>query len=229
MDVQYTPELFGQAQTQSETVPNDDLDLQVLWLEVIEKNGPNFTSEDLAKAFYEKCPYAPANTPHSKKITSSGFGLRLQAPLTIIIIWREWRPHPRRDLGLPGAGRTASCRGARRKGRLSRSQGESVIAEQYVAVLEALAFTGKYDIQTLVVKALTYIDEHSRFYQMAGRVIELCSRTKDWKQILTLILRDYGHPGLHKSVPKHGNYSDGASARMREFYHYRNAGAQLRV
>lgn len=29
---------------------------------------------------------------------------------------------------------------------------------------------------------------------MAGRVIELCSRTKDWKQILTLILRDYGHP-----------------------------------
>ena len=27
MDVQYTPELFGQAQSQSETVPNDDLDL----------------------------------------------------------------------------------------------------------------------------------------------------------------------------------------------------------
>ena len=67
MDVQYTPELFGQAQTQSETVPNDDLDLQVLWLEVIEKNGPNFTSEDLAKAFYEKCPYAPGEYATFKK------------------------------------------------------------------------------------------------------------------------------------------------------------------
>ena len=55
MDVEYTPELFGQAQTQSETIPNDDLDLQVLWLEVIEKTGANFTSDDLAKAFYEKC------------------------------------------------------------------------------------------------------------------------------------------------------------------------------
>ncbi len=195
MDVQYTPELFGQAQTQSETVPNDDLDLQVLWLEVIEKNGPNFTSEDLAKAFYEKCPYAPGEYATFKK----NYELGLRPPLT-----GSFNNHYYLEgMGAPIRAEIWACLApgepllaaelAEKDGCLDH-KGESVIAEQYVAVLEALAFTGKYDIQTLVVKALTYIDEHSRFYQMAGRVIELCSRTKDWKQILTLILRDYGHP-----------------------------------
>lgn len=80
MDVQYTPELFGQAQSQSETVPNDDLDLQVLWLEVIEKTGPNFTSDDLAKAFYEKCPYAPGEYATFKK----NYELGLRPPLDMI-------------------------------------------------------------------------------------------------------------------------------------------------
>ena len=60
--------------------------------------------------------------------------------------------------------------------------------------MEALAFTGKFDIQTLIIKALNYIDERSKFYALASRVIELCSHSKDWKQILMLILRDYGHP-----------------------------------
>ena len=195
MDVQYTPELFGQAQTQSETVPNDDLDLQVLWLEVIEKNGPNFTSEDLARAFYEKCPYAPGEYATFKK----NYELGLRPPLT-----GSFNNHYYLEgMGAPIRAEIWACLApgepllaaelAEKDGCLDH-KGESVIAEQYVAVLEALAFTGKYDIQTLVVKALTSIDEHSRFYQMAGRVIELCSRTKDWKQILTLILRDYGHP-----------------------------------
>ena len=38
----------------AEIPPNDDLDLQVLWLqEVLEKKGTSFTSEDIARAFAE--------------------------------------------------------------------------------------------------------------------------------------------------------------------------------
>ena len=32
-------------------LPNDDLDLQVLWLDVVEKYGADFTSYDLQKRF----------------------------------------------------------------------------------------------------------------------------------------------------------------------------------
>lgn len=42
-----------------ETIPpNDDLDLQVLWLKVLEEKGPSLTSEDLAQAWIEGCWYS---------------------------------------------------------------------------------------------------------------------------------------------------------------------------
>ena len=38
-------------------LPNDDLDLQLLWLEVLEQKGVQITSCDLADAWIEKCWY----------------------------------------------------------------------------------------------------------------------------------------------------------------------------
>ena len=195
MDVEYTPELFGQAQAQSETIPNDDLDLQVLWLDVIEKVGANFTSDDLAKAFYEKCPYAPGEYATFKR----NYELGLKPPLTGSFnnnYYIEGMGAPIRAeiwaCMAPGEPKLAAELAA--KDACLDHQGESVIAEQYIAALEALAFTTKSDIRILIVKALDYIDEKSKFYAMASKVIDLCSHSKDWKQILTLILRDYGHP-----------------------------------
>ena len=37
--------------------PNDDLDLQILWLHVLEKAGPELTGVDLLRAFIDCCPY----------------------------------------------------------------------------------------------------------------------------------------------------------------------------
>jgi ADP-ribosylglycohydrolase len=37
--------------------PNDDLDLQVLWLKVLEEKGPALTSDDLAEAWLQGCWY----------------------------------------------------------------------------------------------------------------------------------------------------------------------------
>ncbi|MBM4049438.1 MAG: hypothetical protein FJ279_30450, partial [Planctomycetes bacterium] len=37
--------------------PNDDLDLQVLWLKVLEEKGPSLRSDDLARAWLEGCWY----------------------------------------------------------------------------------------------------------------------------------------------------------------------------
>ena len=38
-------------------LPNDDLDIQLLWLETLEKKGAQITSCDLADAWIEKCWY----------------------------------------------------------------------------------------------------------------------------------------------------------------------------
>jgi hypothetical protein len=48
-------------------LPNDDLDLQVLWLHVIEEKGIYFETGDLADAFLNKCPYSPGEYAVFKK------------------------------------------------------------------------------------------------------------------------------------------------------------------
>ena len=40
-------------------LPNDDLDLQVLWLDVAEIYGPDFTSDQLLERFVTHCTYSP--------------------------------------------------------------------------------------------------------------------------------------------------------------------------
>ena len=40
-------------------LPNDDLDLQVLWLDVAEQYGPDFTSDQLLDRFVNYCDYSP--------------------------------------------------------------------------------------------------------------------------------------------------------------------------
>jgi len=37
--------------------PNDDLDIQVLWLKVLEEKGAALTSDDMAQAWLEGCWY----------------------------------------------------------------------------------------------------------------------------------------------------------------------------
>ena len=48
-------------------LPNDDLDLQILWLEVMEEKGIYFTARDLAQSFYDNAPYGPGEYAYFKK------------------------------------------------------------------------------------------------------------------------------------------------------------------
>jgi hypothetical protein len=63
---EYNPEMIRNM------IPNDDLDLQVLWLSVLEEKGIHFTSGDLADAFLNKCPYAPGEYAIFKKNYARG-------------------------------------------------------------------------------------------------------------------------------------------------------------
>ena len=51
LDAPLNEELLHQA------LPNDDLDLQIIWLELLKKKGADITARDMAKEFYERVPY----------------------------------------------------------------------------------------------------------------------------------------------------------------------------
>ena len=53
LELPFSPEMINTM------LPNDDLDLQVLWLDVAEKYGPDFTSDQLLERFVTHCDYSP--------------------------------------------------------------------------------------------------------------------------------------------------------------------------
>ena len=188
MDVDFTPELFAVM------LPNDDLDLQVLWLSVIEQVGPDFSSLDLAKAFYEKYPPSPGEYATFKK----NFELGLKPPFTgkfNNVFYHE-------GMGCPIRSEIWACMAplnpkmaaqlAAKDGCLDHD-GESIIAEQYLAAMESLAFNDKFSLRELVIKSLKYIDSSSKFYKLVGDVLQWCEDYADINAVFSRILRDYGH------------------------------------
>ena len=61
MHIEFTREFVEKA------IPNDDLDLQILWLDVINRKGLDFNGEDLADAFAQNCPYSPGEYAYFKR------------------------------------------------------------------------------------------------------------------------------------------------------------------
>ena len=61
MHLQYSPKFL------ENMLPNDDLDLQILWLDVLERKGKNATVVDYAHAFNKNCDYAPGEYAFFKK------------------------------------------------------------------------------------------------------------------------------------------------------------------
>ena len=71
LEFEYDPSMIANM------LPNDDLDLQILWLDVLEKKGTSFTSDDLAEVFLNCCPYAPGEYA----VFKSNYSLGIHPPL----------------------------------------------------------------------------------------------------------------------------------------------------
>lgn len=176
------------------SLPNDDLDLQVLWLDVVEQKGENFTSYDLLDRFVNYCSYSPGEyaimrknynrgifPPYSGKFCNDyyieGMGCPIRSEL--------W--------GCIGVGNMAlSSELASRDGCLDH-YGESIHAERFLAALECEAFF-EDDINKLIDKALTVLPQDSKFRELVCFTRELCKKYDDIKIVLTKILFKYGHP-----------------------------------
>ena len=188
MDLRYTPGMTASM------LPNDDLDLQVLWLEVLEQKGTAFTSDDLAKVFAEKCPYAPGEygvfkknyrrglrPPHTGKFNNSyyleGMGCPIRSEIWACIA--------------PGDPELAASLAAQ-DGQIDH-WGNSVYAEQFLAAVEALAFV-ESDLGVCVDRALALVPQDSRFARLVHDTRGWCAGCADWREARMHLLAAYGHP-----------------------------------
>ncbi len=198
LELPFSPEMVNTM------LPNDDLDLQVLWLDVAEIYGKDFTSDQLLERFCNHCDYSPGEYAVMRKNYARGIYPPASGAFS--------NDFYRSGMGCPIRSEVWACLApfdpdsavqyAARDGVLDHA-GDSVYAEMFLAALESLCFgivpaqegTG-YDPYALIDAALAYVPADCRFYELVTDTVSWCRTygSEGIKRILRKILHKYGHP-----------------------------------
>lgn len=185
-------------------LPNDDLDLQLLWADVLEKKGYNITSCDLADAWIEKCWYPFSEYGYFMKNYMRG----IKPPYSGIVnnrFFKEGMGCPIRSeiWGILCAGKPELAKKyAYLDACLDHSE-NSVYAEQFLACVEAMAFY-EDDILKLVKNGMEFIPKESRLYEAFSFIIDKFSDGEAWIKVRQEMLNKYGHPDFTNVVQNLG-------------------------
>ncbi|MGM9624938.1 MAG: ADP-ribosylglycohydrolase family protein, partial [Eubacteriales bacterium] len=178
-------------------LPNDDLDLQILWLEVMEEKGIFFDQTDLADSFIRNVPYGPGEYAYFMKNYARG----ILPPLSGKFNNRFYK----NGMGCPIRSEiwACICPGEPEKtkdyvfmdGTMDHDT-DSVWAEYFLASAEAAAFFcgDVADIPLLLSDALRNIPAETRIAAALSETMHLWREGHDWKFIRSAVIRHYGHP-----------------------------------
>jgi len=177
-----------------EIPPNDDLDLQVLWLETLHEKGVHTTSCDLADAWMARCWYPfneygnfkrnyakgirpPTSGAFDNAFFETGMGCPIRAE-----IWGLICP----------ANPELAAQFAFRDGCLDHTE-QSIGAEKLWAAVVAEAFFDA-DVVRLVRRFIGYLPEGTPVRGCADDVFESFERGMAWQEARMRMLIRHGHP-----------------------------------
>lgn len=181
----YTQELGG------EPLPNDDLDIQLLWLVALEEMGIELSADTLADYWVLYV------TPHWSEYGTAKTNMRsgLMPPLSGTLhnayrdscgafirseIWACIAP------GLPQVAAAYAYKDA----ILDHGSGEGTYAEVFCAAMESAAFV-ESDVNTLIEIGLSYIPAACGVARAAQCAIAAYREGKTWRQARDLMLLEY--------------------------------------
>ena len=174
-------------------LPNDDLDLQILWLELLESEGFDITARDMAREFYEKVPYGPGEYAYFKK----NFARGIYPPLSGSYNNRYYK----NGMGCPIRSEVWACifPGAdETRGRYVEMDGsldherDSIDGEKFLAALESELFFSD-DLRLAIETAQNAVPADSKLDRVLRDTIRAYDEGCDWKFTRGMILRNYGH------------------------------------
>lgn len=185
-------------------IPNDDLDLQLLWLDVLEKKGTIISSDDLAQAWEKKCSYVMSEYGYFIKNYLRG----VRAPYSGIInnsFFKEGMGCPIRAeiWGMISVGNPQlASQYAYMDATLDHAD-NSVYAEQMLAVMCSEAFF-ESDTKKLLIKGMESIPKSSKLYKCAQLVLNEYVKDTPYIDVRTKILNKFGHPDFTNSIQNLG-------------------------
>ena len=186
------------------TLPNDDLDIQLLWVELLQKRGPYFDMDDMAALWKEKCTYFFSEYGYFMKNYSRGIRPPYSGGFNNPF-FKEGMGCPIRSeiwgMVFPGNPDRAADY-ARMDGQLDH-QDNSVWGEMYLAAAESLAFF-ESDMYAVLKTARRFIPEDSKLARCLAAVDADYFSGRPWEETAERIRRQFGHPDFTNSVQNLG-------------------------
>ena len=187
-------EISPQEMFPEELPPNDDLDIQVLWLKVLEEKGAAITSDDLARAWLEWCWYPfneygtfrrnwrlgihpPDSGRYDNEFWETGEGCPIRSEIWGYIF--------------PGAPDLAA-KYAEMDGTLDHSE-ESVGAEKMLSAMASMAFFIP-DVRRLAEMFIHYLPPGSRIERLTRAAFEAYDDGLSLRDARQRLLALGGHP-----------------------------------
>lgn len=181
-DIWWYPEL------RSGGLPNDDLEMQLVWLTALEQVGPDLTAADLARYWLDHIGYNFDEYGLSK----TNLRLGLQPPVSGA--WNNWFVD---CMGCPIRSEVWACiapanpriaaRYAYQDAICDHAGGESVFGELFNVAIQSAAFVVE-DAQTLLDIGVSYVPHESATYRAIAAARKAYAEGLDWKQARERVL-----------------------------------------
>lgn len=185
-------------------LPNDDLDLQLLWLEVLQKKGPGIKGEDLADAWYHQCWYPFSEYGYFLKNYERGIKPPLSGSFNNSFFYEGMGCPIRSEIwGFISPGKPdRAAEYAAMDARLDHGE-NAVFGEVFLAVIESMAFY-EQDLRSLIEEGLRRIPSGSKLYRCIQMVVS-CYETKlSYLETREKILIYFGHPDFTNCIQNIG-------------------------
>jgi len=175
-------------------VANDDLDIQLVWMDVLLDKGIYFTSEHLMQAWIAQYDYnfgeyatgrrnyrrglkPPVCGRYANDFYITGMGCPIRSE-----IW-----------GMIAPGSSNLAAGYAYKDGILDHDGESVWAEQFLSAMEARAFF-EDDLQALIDEGLKYVPVDSTLWKCIEEARQSHAEGILWQETWKRLRDGYGHP-----------------------------------
>ena len=184
-------DIHGFNSPKGEPLPNDDLDLQLVWLKAMQDVGPRFLNANVLADYW-----LSQITPHWNEygIGKTNLNLGFLPPMCgeFNNIWKDsngaWIRSEIWACLAPGVPNVA-IKYAIMDASIDHGLSEGTYGEMFTASLESLAFF-EDDLRTLIEKALSFIPDNCRVARAVKLVLDCYDNNVPWQETRERILED---------------------------------------
>ncbi len=181
---------------------DDDLDYTILNLKLIEKNGFEFTSEDVAQEWLLNLPYQMVYTAERQAYSNLVRGLKSPATAIYRNPFREWiGAQIRADIFgyIAPANPELAASLAYRDAALSHTK-NGIYGEMFIAAAISAALVND-DLEKVIDAGLSQVPKNSRLAEVVKNVLSWSKKANNWQQVWQKTNQKYGKHHFVHTLP----------------------------